>query len=266
MLSIIIPTLQKEVNILNKLISELVCDECIDEVIVVDNSLKGYDHSSKKVKVIIPETNLFVNPAWNLGIKNAKNEYFGILNDDLLLPKNMCKQVYEFLIANTDVGLIGLSNNVKGLTKLNDFETYPKDSKIKIKPMKNLLKDQADYWGSAFFGHKNSYYPIPDDIKIWCGDNYLLKMNYDNNKMCFKVTNCQIKHFGSLSCKSSTVSEILRNDVKLYSKIDVDYEEKCELKNAPNIAQRLFSIRNEKNIKYLYFMFTKIKLKEKFLN
>ena len=262
MLSIIIPTLQREVSILNKLLTELVSDDCISEIIVIDNSTKGFEYHSEKVRVIIPQENLFVNPAWNLGVKEAKNEYIGILNDDLLLPENMCRQVYEFLVNNKNIGLVGLSNNLKGLTKPEDFDAYPKNSKIKIKPLKNILKEQDDFWGSAFFGHKSSYYPIPEDIKIWCGDNYLLKMNSDNKKMCYKICNCQIKHYGSLSCKSSSISEILLNDQKLYSLIDLDYEDNLVRRNAPNIFQRVFSLRNERGSKYLYIAFLKIKIKD----
>ena len=65
-LSVIIPTLQKDINTLNNLVSILVTDEVVNEVIVIDNSLKGYIFDNEKVKVIIPDKNLFVNPSWNM--------------------------------------------------------------------------------------------------------------------------------------------------------------------------------------------------------
>lgn len=54
-LSIIIPTLQKNVVILTKLIDELVENDLVGEVIIIDNSLKGYSSQSNKVKVFLPE-------------------------------------------------------------------------------------------------------------------------------------------------------------------------------------------------------------------
>ena len=87
-ISIIIPTLQKDINILNQLVSEMDLDEYVGEIIIIDNSLKGYSYNSSKIRVITPEQNLYVNQAWNLGIENAKYNVFGILNDDIHLFLN----------------------------------------------------------------------------------------------------------------------------------------------------------------------------------
>ena len=72
MLSIVIPTLQKNKEILYNLIDSLDTDKSVGEIIIIDNSLKGIEYISQKVKVITPEENLFVNPSWNLGVKEAR--------------------------------------------------------------------------------------------------------------------------------------------------------------------------------------------------
>ena len=69
MLSIIIPTMQKDLEVLNKLLLELDGDDSVGEILVIDNSCKGFKTDLKKVKVFAQNENLFVNPAWNLGIK-----------------------------------------------------------------------------------------------------------------------------------------------------------------------------------------------------
>ena len=51
MLSIIIPTMQKDLDVLNKLLFELQESDVVGEVVVIDNSCKGFDTKFNKVKV-----------------------------------------------------------------------------------------------------------------------------------------------------------------------------------------------------------------------
>ena len=92
-LSIIIPTLQKRPEFLYQLVNSLVKDDSVGEVIVIDNSTKGLDFNNEKVKVIIPQENLFVNRSWNLGVQESKYDYIGIFNDDICIPEGFCSKI-----------------------------------------------------------------------------------------------------------------------------------------------------------------------------
>ena len=133
MLSIIIPTMQKDLDILNKLLSELDSDNSVGEILIIDNSGKDLKTGLKKVKVFVQNKNLFVNPAWNLGIKLSSKDipYFGILNDDIIFPKNLFSSVENFL-SNSDesVGLAGIDCATN--TPKSEFDNYPEDSEIKF--------------------------------------------------------------------------------------------------------------------------------------
>lgn len=242
MLSIVIPTMQKNIDVLNKLVIELVDDDVIDEIVIIDNSLKGYEFDSSKVKVIIPKKNLYVNPAWNLGIKNINNEYFGILNDDILLPKNFCSQVYEFLKNTNNTGLIGLDSTILHNTPAQEFDTYPKNAELKFQPCEYRM--YTKYWGSAIFGKKENYYNIPENIKIWCGDHYLMKTNKDNKKINYEVVGGAIKHLSSLSSKDPAFASIKETDVYNYAQIDRDFKKHNFYRKRIHFAERIFSIRN----------------------
>ena len=91
--TVVIPTLQKNKIILSNLIRSLDSDEFVDEIILIDNSLQGFKGNSKKLKVIMPDKNLYVNPSWNLGVKLAKNEIIALLNDDFIIPQGFCGEV-----------------------------------------------------------------------------------------------------------------------------------------------------------------------------
>ena len=41
-------------------------------------------HFGAKVQRLEQDNNIFVNPAWNLGVEQAKNENICICNDDVL--------------------------------------------------------------------------------------------------------------------------------------------------------------------------------------
>ena len=87
------------------LLDELNQDQTVGEIILIDNSLQGFEYNSDKLRIIVPNENLFVNPSWNLGVEKAKFDYIGILNDDILLPKNLVSDVYSFL-QGENIGLV----------------------------------------------------------------------------------------------------------------------------------------------------------------
>ena len=261
MFSVIIPTLQKNINVLNKLIEELDCNDVIGEILIIDNALNGFSHDSSKIKVLIPQTNLFVNPSWNYGISKAKYDYFVLLNDDLLLPKNFCKQIYDFL-QDERVGLVGLSTEcVKSKTE-EDFNEYPPDCKIDFKPIGNEMF--LNYWGAAIFGKKTNYYQIPENLKIWCGDNYLLKRNCENKKLNFQTEGMMIKHLGSLSCNEKKFDKFKSRDLKNYARIDTRFK-KFKYRKDVTFAEQIFSLKNSKNKshKILRILGFKIKFRRK---
>lgn len=212
MLSIIIPTMQKDTDVLHKLLEELDIDDNVAEIIVIDNSTVGFDHNYKKVKVFVQNRNLFVNPAWNLGIKLSSSDikFFGILNDDIIFPRNLFKAVNKFLeTSNEKVGLIGI--DCIDNTPKKEFDTYPEDSNLKFESIDKL----SGFWGSAFFGDKQHYFEIPNEIKIFYGDHFLFRRNQQAGRKNFKITNIKVKHLESLTSHSSSfMQKLFKSDRK----------------------------------------------------
>lgn len=69
MLSIIIPTMQKDLEVINKLLLELGGDETVGKILVIDNSCKDFKADKKKVKVFAQKEKLLVTPDLNFEIK-----------------------------------------------------------------------------------------------------------------------------------------------------------------------------------------------------
>lgn len=218
MFSIIIPTMLKDLSILNKLLEELNEDNTVGEILVIDNSCTGFKTEFSKVKVLVQKENLFVNPAWNLGIQSSSDEfkYFGVLNDDIIFQKNMFKSVLDFLVSSdSSIGLAGIdcaTNTPKAL-----FDTYPENTDVKFE----CIDKMPMFWGSAYFGKKENYVVIPNEMKVFYGDHFLFTRNIQAGRKNYKITNINVKHLESLTSHSSTfIKKLFKSDRKYCIKYD----------------------------------------------
>jgi hypothetical protein len=164
--SIVIPTLWKS-DRTKKLLSDLSECEYVDEIIVIDNSYNGHqDTKVEKVRFVSFGGNIYVNPAWNKGIELARNNHIALLNDDINFNPNI------FGLINTEVfsefGIIGMGEgNYK-----NPIDEQRGPYIDKWQPGVN------DWgWGCMIMFHKSDWMNIPENIKIWYGDNFIKDVN-----------------------------------------------------------------------------------------
>ena len=220
--SVIIPTLNKNNIILQSLISCLEEDDTISEIIIINNTTKPFspDLYGNKLKIITPETNLYVNSSWNLGISHAENDIFLIINDDILCCKSLCSSVLNTKILDNDTtGLIGLDNRyIKNFICNNfnykiflDLVNNSNCDNIEIIEMHDILK--TEFWGSAFFGRKKNYFMIPDYLKIIYGDNFLLFKNVQKGNINYMISNVNFNHVKSLTSLRPEFKCILEQDL-----------------------------------------------------
>jgi|TARA_B110000483_G_scaffold92506_1_gene114069 hypothetical protein len=151
---------------INYMLSCMIEDDRVGEIIIIDNNPKERILRVNSPKIIILEQkeNIFVNPAWNLGVKNAKNENICIANDDILFDNI---DVLDFVEKHIDKGVIGMNT-------ANYYPDVIGDGNYQI--IKNDYDGTARNWGwgCLFFIKKSNWSKIPDDLKIGCGDDYLL--------------------------------------------------------------------------------------------
>ena len=192
-ISVVIPTMQKNKMFLDNLVKTLNVDVTVDEIIVIDNSCKGYSFDSDKLKVIVPEENLYVNPSWNLGVKTAKNEIVALLNDDITIPENFCEKVYSLF--NETTGIIGMSKDF-----VEDKPFSPDDN---IKLSDDLYLKEITYlpwnFGIMMFFRKDAFVEIPKDLKVYYGDNWMIFWAKKMGKINYTICGQKIYHYGSLT-------------------------------------------------------------------
>ena len=115
--TIIIPTIWNiEFSFIYTLLNDLNDSIFVGEIILIDNSpLKLSSDNElllkriRKLNHVKQEKNIYVNPAWNLGVALAKYDYLCVLNDDVNTDWNILNIVYnDYFKSYLLVGMIGL--------------------------------------------------------------------------------------------------------------------------------------------------------------
>ena len=210
-LSVVIPTLQKNIELLTNLIKILDNDDSVSEIILIDNSCKGFSSECKKLRVIVPKENLYVNPSWNLGVKEAKEDIVALLNDDISIASNFCTKIVNQM--TPDMGCIGY--HVDYIEETHGKMPIPEDTEVRLEKTSIRCK----YWGIAIFFYKTSYSQIPEELKIYCGDDWIFLQNKKNKRHNYHICGQKIYHYGSLSSKTKSLNPIGDRDRKLYRKL-----------------------------------------------
>lgn len=191
--SVIIPTLWKSERT-KKLLSDLSECEYVDEIIVIDNEYDGYqDTKVEKIRFVSFGGNIYVNPAWNKGIELARNNHIALINDDINFNPNIFGVITEDVLS--EYGIIGQSQfNYKGNNS---------DEPV-LEKWTGATRDWG--WGCLIMFDKNNWVDIPDNIKIWYGDDYIFK--------CNPATKSTMKNFNIETEMSTTSDEPIWDDRK----------------------------------------------------
>lgn len=158
--SVVIPTLQRSDD-LRPLVDLCAAHPLVLEVLVINNAPEPLVWESRKVRVLDQGRNIFVNPAWNLGAREARGEYLAIINDDMRFDPELIDHAAHTL-GKPGVGIVGVDGA---------FLNRPRSDKIRTRLA--TYEHVAIGFGMAMFMRRSNYVPIPDDVKIWGGDDWL---------------------------------------------------------------------------------------------
>lgn len=226
-ISVVIPTLQKKLYVLNKLVETLVEDTTVAEIVIINNKFDTPIKlpKSDKIKVLVPDENCYVNMSWNIGIKNITTDKFVLMNDDMLVCKDFCKLVLETgILDKEDTGVAGVDQNFINEisnTDIIEVPTIEENQKPKLYILDYILGTK--HWGIAIFGKISSFTLLPNDLKIFFGDNILIYMNHLLGRKNYIISNLPINHISSSTSFSPEFKKIrdedIENSKKYFSKV-----------------------------------------------
>ena len=213
--SAIIPTLWKAKDFTDHLVDVLAEDISVGEIIIIDNAPTDFLYDNKMVVTLKQEENIYVNPSWNLGVEESDSDKFIIFNDDIIIPYNFVSQL-EYLLTE-DKGIVGIE--ARGVIQVESFNSENitfLDRKIELKPIVN--RDWG--FGIAMAGHRQSYYKIPENLRIWYGDDYLTRANNEEGKVNYVIDDIPIFTRMSATSDLEEFNAIKDVDKLMYEKLD----------------------------------------------
>ncbi len=200
MFSVVIPTMWRSMRLLGML-HRLYNSDHVDEIIIIDNDKDSrFSFDNKKIKLLEQDENIFVNPAWNLGVNECKNENICILNDDVTF------NVDEVFSSATQV----LSDHPSSCLGVHPLSYKEYNDSIKVAEGSAI----GQGWGCCIFLNKENWVEIPDQIKIWFGDNWIV----NNHEKCFSAA---FKIFTEMSTTSSmdSLNNVIKKDIQEWKKL-----------------------------------------------
>lgn len=194
---------------------------CIGEIIILNNDVSktprhiALTHSKVKLKNF--PTNIYVNPAWNLGAELAQYEHLCFLSDDVIIDLKAFVMADRFMrdhVADCNIGVIGVC---------------PGWSEEGQRPLINGAIEFANEslvfgWATCFFIAKRRWIPIPEDIKIFWGDMWeVYSQLFTHERTLWSMHNCFYHTPKSVTWKGdSHLEDIIEADTTAWKKILYD--------------------------------------------
>ena len=196
MLSVIVPTawaFKPFCNFLSNVVELPVVGEVIIINNVVERTPKHPVLSHSKVRVYNQDKNIFVNPAWNLGVSYASNDKICILSDDVLVDLRVFFEADKFVNKQIGTLAIGIHFDLYRAQNdqfelVNDVKNLVVDGDIKIKEFGPNVNMSGS--GSLFFLDKENWVNIPNEFKVNWGDTWQFKMQECFARKNYFINNC----------------------------------------------------------------------------
>ena len=206
--TVIIPTIWKSQYTLDLIKKYCNCIH-VDEVLLINNRTEATPEllQHDKLNIINMPENTYVNPAWNYGVGISKSDNITISNDDILFNVDEYYELLNQISSQTplqNLGYIGShsENYILSSNKTPVLEVYDNQT-------------NTGGWGCLFSFHKQNWKPIPDQLKIWYGDNWIHMVA----NPILQLSGINIETKMSTSSDLDEIRDVRDNDVKEWHKL-----------------------------------------------
>jgi glycosyltransferase involved in cell wall biosynthesis len=197
MLSVVVPVYNAKEYVEQMIASLFATTKSDFELIIIDDFstdsavkefIEGLESPEVNITKIFNTEHKWTNYNWNLGVRLSNGEHVAILNSDIVLSKDWDVPLIEALQEATIACPIEIKSNKEKTFKQ---ELHPLVAQV----------DSQMINGSAFMFKMedvNKLFPIPFNLKHWCGDNWLADMANSVRGVKF-AHDSTFKHFSSRS-------------------------------------------------------------------
>jgi hypothetical protein len=179
----------------------------VSRIIVIDNNTaESVRLSHSKIDVMSMPQNIYVNPAWNTGVRRSLTRFTCLLNDDIFATHELLQFAVSILANDIEehVGLIGMDWS-SGNGTLNWHAV-------------DWMSNQN--FGAAMFFRTKDYRRIPQLLKIYFGDDYLVLRTKLQGKIVAEISGFEWSNsntfFTTVSSDFEHFNPILKRDSWLW--------------------------------------------------
>jgi hypothetical protein len=237
MYSVVIPTMWN-CSFFPEFLADLLEFPAVGQVIVINNNIEkmpaNLPMTHPKFKMMVFGTNIGVNPAWNIGVRESTYDKVCIANDDVVFDSKIFNRVDTVL--NPDSGVVGICPGVK------EFNQPPFEAGIgRVIPWTG----QHTYgFGCLMFVHKSWYRPVPDGLKIYYGDNWIFDTCLLVKRTNYLVTDTFFyTPFATTTGKLTNVGELHQLEQPIYNQAIADFRNEIkENQELEKIKSRVYNM------------------------
>ena len=185
--------------------------ECphVEEIILIDNAPEQNKIINiDKVKHIREESNTYAIPGVNKGVAMAVCDNVIISSDDIEFDVNVYCNILNEINKTYKLNTLGYIGSHSHNYEISELENPILD---RYNPAENITG-----WGCLVTINKEFWTPIPSQLKIWYGDNWLQAVH--QNKI-FQLKGIPIKTKMSTTSSSPEFTKIIEDDTREWHKI-----------------------------------------------
>jgi hypothetical protein len=138
---------------------------------------------TKGVDVIKSGENIPVNSVWNWFYKNHNEDILCFLNNDVLIYDNFISDVVNVFDKEPNVGIVVHSTNHENFTEKKEITEY------------HIVEPRMFMQGWDFSIRREVYTPVPDELKTYCGDDFIFHKTYEKGFNLAYITSSPMIHF-----------------------------------------------------------------------
>ena len=199
-------------------LQDMVENNYVGEIIIIDNDRENRPDletlKDQKISVLEQTENIYVNPAWNLGVKHAKFDNICLYGDDLVFDLRVFKKMLPHISP-----LRGVYGICPGNVELGQKPMENGNIDIEYAGEPYHYKSHFGY-GMLMFLHKSNWIEIPQELKLYWGDNFIFDTQYCMMRQNYFITNT-LHHtpFAATVSKIAEHGEMLNRESEAYGRI-----------------------------------------------
>ena len=158
--------------------------------------------NDSRFEIIFNENNEPVNKMWNWFANTYDEDLLCFLNNDVRIPKNFILDTIETFHKEEEVGIAVHATN------------HPHYSHVKSKLMYAIVPKLKYMQGWDYTIRKECFTQIPEELKIYCGDDFLFHQTYLKGFDLAYIVSSPIIHYEGQSKKFMRTTGV--EDIKTY--------------------------------------------------